>query len=85
MSRLTAVITCLGFPSSKGLRQGDPLSPYLFVIGMETLSCLLNRATDGNYLSGTKITDGGEGKSWLFPTSSMPTIHSSFARSTMMN
>ena len=25
---------------------------------METLSCLLNRATGGNYLSGTKFTDG---------------------------
>ena len=25
---------------------------------METRSCLLNRSTDGNYLSGTKIADG---------------------------
>ena len=43
------------FPSSRGLRQGDPLSPYLFVIGMEALSCLINRAVEGNYLSGSRI------------------------------
>lgn len=33
---------CGWFFKSKGLRKGDPLSPYLFVISMEVFSYLLN-------------------------------------------
>ncbi|RVW49339.1 LINE-1 reverse transcriptase-like [Vitis vinifera] len=50
------------FQSSRGLRQGDPLSPYLFVIAMEVFSCLMRRAISGGFLSGWRIRGrGGEG------------------------
>ncbi|RVW83364.1 LINE-1 reverse transcriptase-like [Vitis vinifera] len=50
------------FQSTRGLRQGDPLSPYLFVIAMEVFSSMMRRAISGGYLAGWKVSGGrGEG------------------------
>ncbi|RVW57156.1 LINE-1 reverse transcriptase-like [Vitis vinifera] len=48
------------FSSTKGLRQGDPLSPYLFIMGMEVLSVLITRAAEGGFIQGCKIWRGRE-------------------------
>ena len=39
------------FQSSRGLRQGDPLLPYLFVVVMEAFSCMLKKAVVEGFLT----------------------------------
>ena len=44
---------------SRGLRQGDPLSPYLFLLCGEGFSTLLHRAEDSRELHGVVCSRGG--------------------------
>ena len=43
------------FESSKGLRQRDPLSPLLFVLGIEALGRMLDEAIREGHMSGFHV------------------------------
>lgn len=46
------------FKPSKGLRQGDPLSPFLFIVVMEALNKMILKAREQNLFQGLKVGKG---------------------------
>lgn len=43
------------FPSERGLRQGDPLSPFLFILAMEGFDSLMRIAIQNRWIKGFQI------------------------------
>jgi len=48
------------FTPSRGLRQGDPLAPFLFLVVAEGLAGLVRQASRHNMLKGVKVGRGIE-------------------------
>ena len=51
---------------SRGLRQGDPFSSYLFLLCMEAFSTLIEEANNNNALTGISICRGSLKVTHLF-------------------
>lgn len=54
------------FVPSRGLRHGDPLSPYLFLMVNDILSRMLGLASETNKLQGVRISPHGPSISHIF-------------------
>lgn len=60
--RYTLLVNGIGsksFKRCKGLRQSDPLSPYLFLMCANVLSLSLQKAEHGKLINGVKVTRSG--------------------------
>lgn len=54
------------FQHSKGLRQGDPISLYIFILCMELLSSFINKKCEDGYWDKVKASRNGPGFSHIF-------------------
>ncbi|XP_022032934.1 uncharacterized protein LOC110934047 [Helianthus annuus] len=53
------------FKCEKGMRHGDPISPFIFLLVMEALSCMLDKAKEEGILKGIKTPNDGPSISHL--------------------
>lgn len=54
------------FKPERGLRQGDPLSPYIFILCVDVLSGLLHKAASSKEIHGIKVARSAPQLSHLF-------------------
>lgn len=54
------------FKPSRGIKQGDPLSPYIFILYMVMLSCKIEKAVQQKIGNPIKISKKGSHLSHLF-------------------
>ncbi|XP_071909594.1 uncharacterized mitochondrial protein AtMg01250-like [Coffea arabica] len=71
LSSVTCSFNINGVPKEfvipeRGIRQGDPLSPYLFLLCSEGFSNLLKQAEEDKRISGIKISRTGPSMTHLF-------------------
>lgn len=47
------------FPSSRGIRQGDPLFPFLFTLVANGFSALMSKVVDNGFIKGFNASENG--------------------------